>query len=126
MSSEVETSLIVNSKRFLDFARNDKKALVTILIILASTSPALAQESATPAAAPESPTRNVRITFVPPPLGGEISLGIYDDDGKLVRVLKQEAALNEFEVGDDSCARVAQIAPSTTKTARLAFFVKRL
>jgi hypothetical protein len=27
MSSGVETSLIVNSKRFLDFARNDKWAL---------------------------------------------------------------------------------------------------
>lgn len=32
---------------------------------------------------------------------GAISLGIYDSAGKLVRTLKQESALDEFEVGDD-------------------------
>ena len=32
---------------------------------------------------------------------GMVSLGIYDADGKLVRVLKQEADLDEFEIGDD-------------------------
>ena len=56
--------------------------------------------SAAPAAA-GTPTRNVRISFVPPPMQGTISLGIYDDDGRLVRILRQEAELDEFEVGDD-------------------------
>jgi hypothetical protein len=63
---------------------------------------AAAQESpsVTPPPSP-SPTRVVRITFVPPPLDGTISLGIYDPDGKLVRVLHQEAQLDEFTVEAD-------------------------
>ena len=32
---------------------------------------------------------------------GTISLGIYDNEGRLVRTLRQEAELDEFEVGDD-------------------------
>ena len=32
---------------------------------------------------------------------GTISLGIYDESGKLVRVLHQEAQLNEFAIGAD-------------------------
>src|SRR5713101_1594990 len=48
-----------------------------------------------------SPARSVRISFVPPPLEGTISLGIYDKSGKLVRVLHQEAQLNEFAIGAD-------------------------
>jgi len=44
----------------------------------------------------------VRISFVPPPLEGTISLGIYDKNGKLVRVLHQEAKLNEFAIGADA------------------------
>jgi hypothetical protein len=39
---------------------------------------------------------------VPPPLEGRISLGIYDAKGKLVRVLHQEADLNEFKIGADA------------------------
>ena len=53
----------------------------------------------TPAA---SPARSVRVSFVPPPLEGTISLGIYDTAGKLVRVLHQEAQLNEFTIGADA------------------------
>ena len=49
-----------------------------------------------------SPARNVRISFVPPPLEGKISLGIYDAKGKLVRVLHQESDLNEFQIGADA------------------------
>lgn len=69
-----------------------------------SISPA---ESVTPPPAPEqtpsaSPARSVRISFVPPPLEGRISLGIYDAKGKLVRVLHQEANLNEFKIGADA------------------------
>jgi hypothetical protein len=64
-------------------------------------------ESVTPPPAPEqtpspSPARSVGISFVPPPLEGRISLGIYDAKGKLARVLHQEADLNEFKIGADA------------------------
>ncbi|HEY7000770.1 MAG TPA: hypothetical protein VH330_03430 [Candidatus Udaeobacter sp.] len=49
-----------------------------------------------------TPARSVRISFVPPPLEGKISLGIYDAKGKLVRVLHKEADLNEFKIGADA------------------------
>src|SRR5881275_3380104 len=59
--------------------------------------------SPTPEETPSaSPARSVRISFVPPPLEGTISLGIYDKNGKLVRVLHQEAKLNEFAIGADA------------------------
>jgi hypothetical protein len=69
-----------------------------------SISPA---ESLTPPPASEqtpsaSPARSVRISFVPPPLEGRISLGIYDAKGKLLRVLHHEADLNEFKIGADA------------------------
>ena len=61
------------------------------------------QESPTPESTPTpAPTRNVRISFVPPPLDGTISLGIYDAKGKLVRVLFREADINEFTIGHDA------------------------
>jgi hypothetical protein len=49
-----------------------------------------------------SPSRGVRISFVPPPMEGTISLGIYDQTGKIVRVLHQNAQLNDFEIGADA------------------------
>jgi hypothetical protein len=69
-----------------------------------SISPAV---SITPQPAPEqtlsaSPARSVRVSFVPPPLEGTISLGIYDVKGKLVRVLHEQADLNEFKIGADA------------------------
>jgi hypothetical protein len=64
----------------------------------ATTSPKPAPSpSATAGAA-----RSVRISFLPPPLEGTISLGIYDEWGQLVRVLHQEAELDEFTVGEDA------------------------
>ena len=63
----------------------------------------LAQETPTVAPTPSpSSTRAVRISFLPPPLEGTISLGIYDANGQLVRVLHQEAELDEFTVGADA------------------------
>jgi len=64
-------------------------------------------ESVTPSPTPEqapsaSPARNVRISFVPPPLEGRITLGIYDAQGKLVRVLHHESDLNQFQIGADA------------------------
>src|SRR5437773_10770221 len=78
----------------------------------AEESPALSippEGSPTPSPVPEQtpsvpPGRTVRISFVPPPLEGTISLGIYDNTGKLVRVLHQEAKLNEFAIGADALA----------------------
>ncbi len=65
-------------------------------------SAAVAQEPAvTPTTSPEQ-TRSVRISFVPPPLEGTISLGIYDENDQLVRVLHQEAGLDEFTAGADA------------------------
>jgi hypothetical protein len=71
-----------------------------------SLSPTTA-ESVTPPPLPQqtpsaSPARSIRISFVPPPLEGRISLGIYDAKGKLVRVLHQEADFNEFKIGADA------------------------
>ena len=57
--------------------------------------------TATPTA---TPPRIVRFAFVPPPLDGTLSVGIYNADGKLVRVLHQEAELDEFTVEADGLA----------------------
>src|SRR5204863_2060055 len=74
----------------------------TIALALAAASfigNAVAQEpSPTPTATP----RSIRVSFVPPPLDGTISLGVYDAKGKLVRVLFREADINEFNIGSDS------------------------
>jgi hypothetical protein len=73
-----------------------------------SPSPSISPEESitappAPAETPStSPTRSVRVSFIPPPLEGTISLGIYDTTGKLVRVLQQEAQLNEFTIGADA------------------------
>jgi hypothetical protein len=62
------------------------------------------QDSPTPpaTATPSPAVRSVRVSFVPPPLDGTISLGIYDAKGKLVRVLFREADINEFTIGHDA------------------------
>src|SRR6187402_3419618 len=73
-----------------------------------SPSPAISPEqpmapSPTPEQTPSpSPARSVRISFVPPPMDGTINLGIYDQTGKLVRILHQNAQLNDFTIGPDS------------------------
>ncbi len=41
----------------------------------------------------------VQITFLPPPMEGSLSMGIYDKKGKLVRVLHREATEKNFTVG---------------------------
>ena len=87
---------------------NMTKGLTAALVVgLTSICAALAQEtpSTTPMPTPSpnvSPARSVRISFVPPPLEGTISLGIYDNNSKLVRVLHQEAGSNDFTIGADA------------------------
>ena len=75
-----------------------------------SPSPSISPEQpVAPSPTPEqtsspSPARNVRISFVPPPMEGTISLGIFDQSGKIVRVLHQNAQLNDFTIGADALA----------------------
>src|SRR6478672_6242708 len=70
--------------------------------------PSISPEQSVPASpTPEqtpspSPARSVRISFIPPPMDGAISLGIYDQAGKMVRVLHQNAQLDDFTIGPDS------------------------
>ncbi|HWM23816.1 MAG TPA: hypothetical protein VNP98_03255 [Chthoniobacterales bacterium] len=77
-------------------------AWLLLVLLLGMTIAARAQESPTPEPTSAPPTRNIRISFLPPPLDGTISLGIYDAKGKLVRVLHREADLNEFKIGADA------------------------
>jgi hypothetical protein len=75
---------------------------ITAVLFALLTLQAVAQESAQspqPSAAPE---RSIRVSFVPPPLDGTISLGIYDEKGKLVRILFREADINELTIGNDA------------------------
>ena len=79
------------------------KCELALLVCLTSVGVAVAQESPTPRPTPApTPARSVRISFLPPPLEGKISLGVYDRSGQLVRVLHQEAELDEFTVGADA------------------------
>ena len=76
-----------------------------IVALFAFATLTAAQESPTASPSPSAssaPTRSVRISFLPPPLEGTISLGIYDKSGQLVRVLHQEAEVDEFTVGADA------------------------
>jgi hypothetical protein len=76
--------------------------LVAITAAAQEAAPTSPPVGPTPLASPTTlPGRTLRITFVPPPLDGTISLGIFDGEGKLVRVLHEEAGLDEFTVEAD-------------------------
>src|SRR5205085_6741077 len=64
--------------------------------------PLPAQELSPSPSPTATPDRSVRISFVPTPLDGKISLGIYDQAGRLVRVLHQEANFDEFTISADA------------------------
>jgi len=72
------------------------------VLLLSLVMTALGQDSATTEPKPSGGERSLRVTFLPPPLDGTISLGIYDAKGKLVRVLDREADINEFNIGADA------------------------
>ncbi len=81
---------------------SQKSAALASLVCLLTTSyflllPAAAQEDAELPPPPKRP--GVQITFIPPPLSGTLSLGIYSKAGKLVRTLHREAKTKEFVVG---------------------------
>jgi hypothetical protein len=65
---------------------------LAILLYLLALCAAGAQES--------EPNAN-QLLFLPPPIQGVISLGIYDSDGKLVRVLKRAAQPDSFKAAAD-------------------------
>lgn len=70
------------------------RVALALLILLACTLSARAQDTDT-----AHEPHGVRITFLPPPIKGTLSLGIYDNAGKLVRVLHREATEEEFTIG---------------------------
>lgn len=76
--------------------------LAAFLLSFSLRAPAQETPSATPTATVSPAARTVRISFLPPPLEGTVSLGIYDANGKLVRVLHREAELDAFDVGSDA------------------------
>src|SRR5438105_14645914 len=92
-----------------DFGFRIFRAIAAVFFIAGITS-AFAQESPTPSVTatpsstpPQTPAaRSVRISFLPPPLEGKISLGIYNQWDQLVRVVHQEAELDEFTIGADA------------------------
>jgi hypothetical protein len=81
-----------------------KSAVVPLFLVLllGFTLTARGQESVEPKPTSSPTERSVRVSFLPPPLDGTISLGIYDAKGKLVRVLHREADINEFNIGTDA------------------------
>src|SRR6266481_5281056 len=95
--------------------RRMKKKYASVLIVFAIGGIALAQESPSPipspSASPEqspspspsaSASRNVQLRFVPPPMEGTISLGIFDSNDKLVRVLHREAKIDNFTIDENA------------------------
>jgi hypothetical protein len=123
MSSEVEASLIKYSggtasvpSHYLGTRRSSSLPHLLVLLLgvvsltnaqetpppIATRTPTASPLPLTSPAPTTSPARSVRISFLPPPLEGTISLGIYDAWGQLVRVLHQEAELDEFTVGEDA------------------------
>jgi hypothetical protein len=79
------------------------RKIALALLVTLSFGSVVAQESPSPSPSPsETAARSVRISFLPPPLDGTISLGIYDAKGKLIRVLHREADINEFTIGNDA------------------------
>jgi hypothetical protein len=53
------------------------------------------------AGAEENGETGKQLMFIPPPVEGVISLGVYDTRGKLVRVIKQAAEIDSFKSGLD-------------------------
>ena len=68
---------------------------VAILVLVCFSDPSLIAQQGT------GSVTGQQIMFVPPPLEGVISLGVYDARGKLVRVLAKAAAVDSFKAGLD-------------------------
>jgi len=85
---------------------NRRSCFRALLFLLVTAMTAAAEQSPVPQAASSIPPKSVRISFLPPPLEGTISLGIYGSTGKLVRVLHREAELDDFTIGQDALSTV--------------------
>ena len=81
--------------------RKRVKAALAVAALVSAGIALFAQQSPTPEPSPAG-GRGVRISFLPPPIEGTLSLGIYDPKGTLVRVVHREADVDEFEIGSDS------------------------
>ena len=80
---------------------------LVFLIVFGAASALFAQESPAPTATPPptpsvSSARNVPLRFVPPPMEGTITLGIFDSNDKLIRVLHREAKIDNFTIDENS------------------------
>ncbi|PYK77279.1 MAG: hypothetical protein DME37_12915 [Verrucomicrobia bacterium] len=78
------------------------KTVLALTIGFLAVSFLRAQETLPSPSPTATPSRSIRISFVPPPLEGKISLGVYSEWGQLVRVLHQEAEFDEFTIGADA------------------------
>jgi hypothetical protein len=91
-----------------EYRKPDTGLRIAVLVFVVGN--AIAQESPSPTETPSpSPTptasaatRSVPLRFVPPPLEGTISLGIWDSNDKLVRVLYNEAKIDSFTIEENS------------------------
>ena len=74
------------------------RRIFVLSALLALTVPVFAEEAGEPA---QPAGKGLPIMFLPPPMEGTISLGIYNGAGKLVRILHREAEQKEFKVGEN-------------------------
>jgi hypothetical protein len=82
-------------------------AILFSLILALVSSPAQESPTLSPSPSPSAPPlRSVPLRFALPPMDGTISLGIYDHEGKLVRVLHREDTISEFTAGHDALETV--------------------
>jgi hypothetical protein len=78
------------------------KTLLALTLGFLAISFLRAQEMSPSPSSSAALARSIRISFVPPPLEGKISLGVYNEWGQLVRVLHQEAEFDELTIGADA------------------------
>jgi hypothetical protein len=98
---------VANTEGMRVLAALGRSCPLPILCALLFATLASAQESPTPPPLPpqtpaSSPARSVHISFVPPPVEGTISLGIFDSSKKLVRVLHREAKIDNFAIDESA------------------------
>src|SRR5712692_10009390 len=100
-------------RRSQSAATMTKKINLAVLTSVGAICFAFAQESPSPteipsalpeptASPPPSAARSVPLRFVPPPMEGTISLGIFDSSDKLVRVLHRESKVDNFTIDENS------------------------
>jgi len=115
MSSEVETShsiseIVRDSSTPLGMTKTVSFAILTTFVAALglfaqqSPSPSLTESPATsPTATASAPaTRSVPLRFVPPPMDGTISLGIWDANDHLIRRLHREAKTDNFTIDENA------------------------